>query len=40
VSYFRSQHYNLGDALCWVDDNKKGAVKLAGYWEKAYNVAV
>lgn len=40
VYYYRSQHYNLGDALCWVDDNEKGAVPLAGYWTKQYNVAV
>ncbi|WVR07844.1 hypothetical protein IAU60_004887 [Kwoniella sp. DSM 27419] len=40
VYYFRSQHYNLGDAKCWVDDNEKGAVDLAGYWSKQYNVAV
>lgn len=38
--YYRSQHYDLGDALCWVDDNEKGAVNLAGYWTKQYNVAV
>ncbi|OXC65398.1 hypothetical protein C361_02228 [Cryptococcus neoformans Tu259-1] len=40
VYYFRSQHYNLGDAKCWVDDNEKGAVTLSGYWTKQYNVAV
>nr|ODN87605.1 hypothetical protein L203_03384 [Cryptococcus depauperatus CBS 7841] len=40
VYYFRSQHYDLGDARCWVDDNEKGAVKLAGYWTKQYNTAV
>ncbi|WWC91519.1 uncharacterized protein L201_006465 [Kwoniella dendrophila CBS 6074] len=40
VYYFRSQHYNLGDAKCWVDDNEKGAVHLAGYWKKLYNVAI
>ncbi len=38
--YFRSQHYDLGDAQCWVDDNESGAVRLAGYWPKPYNVAV
>lgn len=40
VYYFRSQHYDLGDALCWVDDNESGAVNLAGYWTKQYNTAV
>ena len=40
VYYYRSQHYDLGDALCWVDDNEKGAVRLPGYWDKQYNVAV
>lgn len=40
VYYYRSQHYDLGDAKCWVDDNVKGAVNLSGYWEKQYNVAV
>lgn len=40
VYYFRSQHYNLGDALCWVDDNEKGAVRLVGHWLKTYNMAV
>nr|XP_031858962.1 uncharacterized protein CI109_005630 [Kwoniella shandongensis]KAA5526034.1 hypothetical protein CI109_005630 [Kwoniella shandongensis] len=40
VYYFRSQHYNLGDARCWVDDNEDGAVMLSGYWTKQYNVAV
>ncbi|EIW71857.1 hypothetical protein TREMEDRAFT_38095 [Tremella mesenterica DSM 1558] len=40
VYYYRSQHYHLGDAKCWVDDNEKGAVTLAGYWTKQYNVAV
>ncbi|WWC71821.1 uncharacterized protein I206_105780 [Kwoniella pini CBS 10737] len=40
VYYFRSQHYNLGDARCWVDDNENGAVHLAGYWNKQYNVAI
>lgn len=38
--YYRSQHYHLGDAKCWVDDNEAGAVTLAGYWTKQYNVAV
>ncbi|WVQ80909.1 hypothetical protein IAT38_003016 [Cryptococcus sp. DSM 104549] len=40
VYYFRSLHYNLGNAKCWVDDNEKGAVELSGYWTKSYNVAV
>lgn len=40
VYYFRSQHYDLGDALCWVDDNEKGAIRLSGYWTKQYNMAV
>jgi hypothetical protein len=40
VYYFRSQHYGLGDALCWVDDNERGAVRLAGHWTKSYNMAV
>ncbi|KAL7421533.1 hypothetical protein Q5752_003302 [Cryptotrichosporon argae] len=40
IYYFRSQHYDLGDAKCWVDDNEQGAVDLAGYWTKQYNVAV
>lgn len=40
VYYYRSQHYNLGDAKCWVDDNESGAVNLSGYWTKQYNVAV
>ncbi|KAL1412111.1 hypothetical protein Q8F55_003110 [Vanrija albida] len=40
VYYFRSQHYDLGDAQCWVDDNEAGAVSLAGYWTKQYNTAV
>lgn len=39
VYYYRSQHYDLGDAKCWVDDNETGAVRLAGYWTKEYNVA-
>jgi hypothetical protein len=40
VYYYRSQHYHLGDAKCWVDDNERGAVMLKGYWAKQYNVAV
>lgn len=40
VYYYRSQHYNLGDAKCWVDDNEQGGTTLAGYWDKGYNVAV
>jgi hypothetical protein len=40
VYYYRSQHYNLGNAKCWVDDNEKGGTELAGYWDKGYNVAV
>jgi hypothetical protein len=40
VYYYRSQHYNLGNANCWVDDNEQGAVHLSGYWSKGYNVAV
>ncbi|ORY28167.1 SGNH hydrolase-type esterase domain-containing protein [Naematelia encephala] len=40
VYYFRSQHYELGDMLCWVDDNERGAVNLPGYWDKEINVAV
>lgn len=40
VYYYRSQNYHLGDAKCWVDDNEGGAVTLAGYWTKQYNVAV
>lgn len=40
VYYYRSQHYHLGDAKCWVDDNERGAVTLKGYWAKQYNVAV
>lgn len=40
VYYYRSRHYDLGDALCWVDDNERGAVSLAGHWTKQYNVAV
>ena len=40
VYYFRSQQYDLGDARCWVDDNEKGAIRLAGYWTKQYNMAV
>ena len=40
VYYYRSQHYDLGDAKCWVDDNEKGGVTLAGYWAKQYNVAM
>lgn len=39
VYYFRSSHYDLGDAKCWVDDNERGAVRLTGYWSKPYNVA-
>jgi hypothetical protein len=39
VYYFRSRLYDLGDALCWVDDNEKGAVTLPGYWTKEYNTA-
>lgn len=40
VYYYRSQHYDLGNAKCWVDDNENGAVELEGYWTKQYNVAV
>lgn len=40
IYYFRSAQYSLGDALCWVDDNEKGAVRLPGYWSRAYNMAV
>ncbi|ODN76243.1 hypothetical protein L202_06166 [Cryptococcus amylolentus CBS 6039] len=40
VYYFRSQHYNLGDAKCWVDDNEEGGVLLHGYWTRQYNVAI
>lgn len=40
VYYYRSRHYDLGDALCWVDDNERGAVSLPGHWDKQYNVAV
>lgn len=40
VYYYRSRHYDLGDALCWVDDNEAGAVSLAGHWTKQYNVAM
>lgn len=40
VYYYRSQKYNLGDAKCWVDDNLDGAVRLPGWWDKGYNVAV
>lgn len=39
VYYFRSKHYDLGDAKCWVDDNEQGAVRLPGYWTNMYNVA-
>jgi len=40
VYYYRSRHYDLGDALCWVDDNEAGAINLAGHWDKQYNVAM
>lgn len=40
VYYFRSQHYDLGDALCWVDDNEHGAINLPGYWDRTYNMAM
>jgi hypothetical protein len=38
VFYFRSESYSPGVAECWVDDNRKGAVKLYGHWEKKMNV--
>ncbi|KDN43163.1 hypothetical protein RSAG8_06316, partial [Rhizoctonia solani AG-8 WAC10335] len=38
VFYFRSETYSPGVAECWVDDNRKGAVKLHGHWEKKMNV--
>ncbi|KAF8671921.1 hypothetical protein RHS04_08014 [Rhizoctonia solani] len=38
VFYFRSETYSPGVAECWVDDNRKGAVKLYGHWEKKMNV--
>jgi hypothetical protein len=40
VYYFRSQHYHLGDAKCWVDDNEKGAKTLRGHWDLEINVPV
>ncbi|KAG9081209.1 hypothetical protein FRC07_014580, partial [Ceratobasidium sp. 392] len=38
VFYFRSETYSFGVAECWVDDNRKGAVKLHGHWNKKMNV--
>ncbi|QRV99524.1 carbohydrate esterase family 16 protein [Ceratobasidium sp. AG-Ba] len=38
VFYFRSETYSPGVAECWVDDNRKGAVKLHGHWNKKMNV--
>ncbi|CEL56644.1 hypothetical protein RSOLAG1IB_07970 [Rhizoctonia solani AG-1 IB] len=38
VFYFRSEIYSPGVAECWVDDNRKGATKLYGHWEKKINV--
>ncbi|KAG9101143.1 hypothetical protein FRC06_003321 [Ceratobasidium sp. 370] len=38
VFYFRSETYSPGVAECWVDDNRKGAVKLYGHWDKKMNV--
>jgi hypothetical protein len=32
LSYLRASHYGLGNAQCWVDDDRAKAVTLKGYW--------
>ncbi|KAG8907442.1 hypothetical protein FRB99_004237 [Tulasnella sp. 403] len=40
VSYLRSATLTPGVAECWVDDNRRGAKRLEGYWEGIRNVPV
>jgi hypothetical protein len=32
VSYLRAKNYGLGNAQCWVDDDRALAVTMKGYW--------
>lgn len=36
--FLRSKEFGLGNARCWVDDDRDKAVKLEGYWTLGSNV--
>ncbi|WWC92047.1 uncharacterized protein L201_007001 [Kwoniella dendrophila CBS 6074] len=38
LHYLRSYQYNLGSAVCWIDDDKSKSIKLDGYWKEPYNI--
>lgn len=39
IGYLRSRVYGLGNAECWVDDDRAKAVTLKGYWGHDVNIA-
>ncbi|KAM0791353.1 hypothetical protein ACM66B_005820 [Microbotryomycetes sp. NB124-2] len=40
VDYLRSQFYNLGDVLVYLDGNKSSGKTLAGYWNLGWSIGV
>lgn len=38
VYFLRSQSYNLGDAICWVDQARNKAKSISSYWKSEWTV--